>query len=195
MRHLDSETLVGHALEGAGHPHLAACERCREEAAAVRRTAGALELAHHADPPPQALSRWAVAYARCAAPDRPRPRLLALLAASAGPLVEVRAGAAAAAALYGDERFQVDLRLEPDRAGARLHGQVVSVDDPTPAPWQVTAVGAHGVTTTVASDAFGEFRIDGPAARWGVTVIAQRGDDRLVVSRFDGGEELRGSSP
>ena len=190
MRHLDPETLVGHALEGGEHPHLAACSRCREAAAALRQTLAALADARHAAHPPLPLRRWALAYAGCALPDRPRPRLLALLAASAGPLAEVRAGAAPAAALYGDERFQVDLRLEPDAAGARLHGQVVAVDDATPEPWTITAVGPDGVTSTVTSDSCGEFRIDGRAARWGVTVVAERAGERLVVSRFDGGEGL-----
>jgi hypothetical protein len=188
MAHLEPEALLDAAHGEGGHPHLEACARCREAVASVRSTLQALGAVRQSAAPPTGLARWALAYAGRSVRQRPRVRLLELLAASAGPLNAVRAGCAGAAALYGDDAYQLDLRLEPGPRGAHLHGQVVSLDEPVPNGWEITVVGPDGSTAEVSSDALGEFLVEGPAARWGASLIAEGPGARLVVPRFDGWE-------
>lgn len=191
MRHLEPDQLLDEAAGSRSHPHLETCRRCREAVSAVRGALRALEDLREAGAPSVRLTRWAVAYAGCAAPAPARFRPLALLAAGAAAHNGIRDGSAAAAALYGDDEHQLDLRLEPGPHGPHLHGQVVSLDDGDPSSWSVVVVGPDGAVAEVASDPYGEFEVEGPAARWGATVIAQRAGNRLVVPRFDGWEAGR----
>jgi anti-sigma factor RsiW len=79
--------------------HLALCERCREELAALREAAGALAYAPDAPAPPAALRERILAQARAERPNvvplRPRRRLAWPLATAAAACAAVVACCAA----------------------------------------------------------------------------------------------------
>lgn len=187
MRHLSDDAVVTVAEVGgsdAERGHAAACERCRARVASCEHALAA--LASHARPDadlPAGLRRWALAYAATAAPVRPRSRLLELLAGGAPLAGAVRGAAPAQAALYGDDAFHLDLRFEADGPRGRLHGQVVALDGGDQAGWKVAAVSADGSCHLATSDGHGMFWLADVAASAGLTIVAERELERLVVAR------------
>ncbi len=184
MGHLDDLTALALA-EGRSDPRLAEhasrCRRCRELVAGIQRLLGALEGGRQ-PALPERLRRWAQAYARTQAVTRPRFSLLGLLSEGAPLAAAVRGSGPAAAMLYGDERYQLDLRLEPMAAGAaRLHGQVVPLGAATTGHFTVTVVASDGTTTTTAVDEWGEFHVDHLQAATGLSLVLEAENERLVV--------------
>ena len=106
-----------------------------------------------------------------------------LLSEAAPAAASVRGvGAVGAAFLYGDDRHQLDLRVEPQAGGeVRLHGQVIPLQAPCERPWIIVAVGPAGDVTRTCSDPAGEFRLECAGSWVGLSLVAENGGDRLVV--------------
>jgi len=197
MHHLDDSAAID-VVEGvAGEDqlgHLAECGRCRRVVAGYRTAVEVLRgCAEAREGPPEGLLRWARAYARTAgSPVTLRLRVLSFLAGGAQPVAAVRnGGEPGRAVLYGDEAHHLDLRIDvSQRMGAHVHGQVVPIDEDTGRRWQVCAVTFDGSVHLTATDPEGEFWLDGLESwRW-MTVVLEDGDERLVVPRVGGEDDL-----
>jgi hypothetical protein len=160
MRHLNDSVVI-ELIEGGGGPearrHLDGCDRCRDRADRFRALLTALE-ASGGEAPPAGLTAWARAYARTAAPTA-RVSILDFLAGGRQPVPAVRGALRSEAALlFGDERHQLDLRLEPTAEGrVRVHGQVVPLRGGDPTSWKISLVTGEGELVTGTTDRFGEF--------------------------------------
>jgi hypothetical protein len=207
MKHLDDAAALalveaGIASTGAELPaHVAGCARCRALMDEYRRLLAAFETVQACGRPPERVLRWARAYAgTAAARPRPRWRLLPCVARGDALVAAVRGGnGISRAVLHGDERHQLDLRLEPAGAGrARLHGQLVPLADDAVEGWTITAVlssdegaeadGPRGARTT-RTDASGEFWISDLADGERLSLLADNGEERIVIPRLVVGEQ------
>jgi hypothetical protein len=190
MKHLDDAAAVAIA-EGSKDPkpsaHLAECARCRKLVDDYRHL---LDVAEACDRPPEGLQRWARAYARLAAPAKPTWRALSFIARGGALVAAVRGGEAISqAVLYGDERHQLDMRFEPSPGGkARLHGQLVPLQDDAVEGWSITAVLEGGDSRSTRTDAGGEFWLEGLAWGEGLSLVAEGETERIVVARVLAGE-------
>jgi len=208
MKHLDDAAALAlveatSASTRAEPPaHVAGCARCRALIDEYRRLLAAFEEVHSCGQPPESVLRWARAYAdTVAARPRPRLRLLPCVAMGDALVAAVRGGnGISRAVLHGDERHQLDLRLEPEGAGrARLHGQLVPLADDAVEGWTITAVlsgdegpgssGTRGARST-RTDACGEFWIPDLADGERLSLLVDNGDERIVVPRLVIGERL-----
>ncbi len=202
MRHLNDSSAVDLA-EGRGDEqasqHLAGCERCQQRVATFADLLKALDCSQEplAEVPPY-LMAWAAACARTVAGPvlrakrRPRTRVLELLAFGAQPIAAVRGGAAVgAAALFGDHRHQIDLQVDPGGDGPSLHGQIVPLDTTEINPWQVVVVCQDGSTYNTTSDSDGEFLIPELGSWDGLSLIADSGEERLLVPHLGDGAKRK----
>jgi len=149
------------------NPELAA------QVAEFRQLLGALAEARAFDDPPDHLMHWARVWARQAAPARP------------SMVRGVRAGGPAV--LYGSEAHQLDVRLEPRKDGTfRMRAQIVPTgeinDDGR--PWSIRMVGTQGSVFRTLSDEDGGFRFDSLPDVVGLSLVAERGTERLIVPRL-----------
>jgi anti-sigma factor RsiW len=131
------------AAESEFEQHLALCERCREELAALREAAGALAYAPVAPAPPPELRERILAGARAERPNvvplRPRRRLAWPLAAAAAACAAVGLGVWASTLRNTLDSKQDALEVLADPAARRIalrgapgslvvaHGQAVLV--------------------------------------------------------------------
>ena len=192
MRHLNDSVVI-ELIEGGGGPearrHLEGCVRCRTALDRFRTLLSALR-APLGERPAAGLTAWARAYARTAVPSAPRVSVLGFLAGGSQPVAAVRGTLRSEAALlFGDERHQLDLRLEPAAAGrVRIHGQIVPLKGGATSPWQVSLVTGHGELVTGTTDGTGEFWLDevrlGPAG----SLLVSNEEDRVLVPRLESAE-------
>jgi hypothetical protein len=192
MKHLDDDAALALA-EGQTQPqasrHAEACSACAQRVARYRTLLELLADAA-ATPPPARVVSWARAYARTQAAPRRRWSVLLFLTEGMPATASVRGGhALTTALLFGDERFHLDLRVNP-AAGNRvlLHGQVVPLTPAAPGAWEVIAVTDDGRLLRTTADPLGEFWLEaGP--RWHeASLIAVSAGERLVVPRLGGSE-------
>jgi len=141
--------------------------------------------------PPEHLLSWARAWAGQEMPEEKgiASRVLGILSRQSMPAHALRSGVTEpAAVLYGDEDYQLDLRVEEiETESWRIRGQVVSlkaVDDH--GCWKLRLLDPSGKWTEQSSDEFGEFTFAPVAAGSGLSLSAQRGKDRLHVARIEG---------
>ncbi len=160
-------------------------------AAEFRRLLDALKTASVDSGPPEHLLHWARVWAREAAPRPATPvvsRLLEILAFGMPGFAPVRGMAAGGpAVLYGDERHQLDIRMEPLRDDAfSIRGQVVPIGDGGRRldPWSIRLVARGGEVLQAVSDEDGVFQFPGPVDVDGMALIAERGTERLIVPRL-----------
>ncbi len=191
-----TENLALAIAEGrASHEETAQAERDTRIGALVtefRELISALDGAREQNAePPEALQHWARVWAHEAAPHRPSlvSRLLEVLAYGAPCLTAVRGAAAGGpAVLYGDNQYQLDVRLEPEEDGThRVRGQVVPATETVETgegPWSIQVIGPPGVVLRTLSDEHGEFRFDGVHSVTGLSLVAERGSERLIVPRL-----------
>jgi hypothetical protein len=187
MKHLDELTAIALA-EGAGADpgqHAASCPSCSARVARYRLLLEAL-AAERGSGPPERLLRWARAYARTTASTPPRHwALLAFLTQGAPLQAAVRGGMPGSALLFGDDRHQLDLRVDPTPSGrVRLHGQIVPLDASEAGGWEVIALTAEGTTLRTIADEAGEFQLEAGASWPEMSLLAVRDDRRLVVPRL-----------
>jgi hypothetical protein len=185
MKHLDELTLIALAEGADGGEHTAACPSCSARVARYRFLLGIL-----ADPPrdapPERLLRWARAYARTTTSTPPHQwAILAFLTQGAPLQAAVRGGIPGSALLFGDDRHQLDLRVDPTPSGrVRLHGQIVPLDAGEAGGWEVIALTAEGMTMRTTTDQAGEFLLEAGGAWTELSLVAVRDDQRLVVPRL-----------
>jgi hypothetical protein len=155
-----------------------------------RRLLGALAEARAFDAPPDHLMHWARVWARQAAPARPSmvSRLMEVLAFGVPQTAAVRGvRAGGPAVLYGSEAHQLDVRLEPRKDGTfRMRAQIVptgDIDDDS-RPWSIRMVGTQGSVFRTLSDEDGGFRFDSLPDVAGLSLVAERGTERLIVPRL-----------
>jgi hypothetical protein len=192
MRHVDDIQAFA-AADGTAadsvKQHIDCCPRCRAAVEECQRLLADLDTLRTAlTDPPQRLQRWARAWAGAVAHSRPRLSVLDILAIGAQPLAAVRdAGGHDTAMLYGDDRYQLDVRVTGRSDGtSRLHGQIVPLPASPQGRWKVTTVSSEGSVMTATSDANGEFWIEG-VTRWeGLSLVADSETDRLIVPTFGG---------
>lgn len=157
-----------------------------------RELLGALDEAREqGSSPPEALLHWARVWAHEAMPPRPSvvSRLLEVLAYGAPCLAAVRGVTTGGpAVLYGDDTFHLDVRLEPQEDGThRIRGQVVPAAEKLETgqgPWSIRVVGPEGVNLRALSDEDGEFRVEALHSMNGLSLVAERGSERLIVPRL-----------
>lgn len=191
-----TETLALAIAEGRASPEeIAQAERDPRLGVLVtgfRKLLSALDEARAlgADPP-EALLHWARVWAHEAAPRRPSvvSRLLEVLAYGAPCLAAVRGVTTGGpAVLYGDDTYHLDVRLEPQEDGAhRIRGQVVPIaetDEKTQGPWSIRVVGPRGMILRALSDEDGDFRVNALPCVNGLSLVAERGSERLIVPRL-----------
>lgn len=188
MRHLDDAAAIRLA-EGAGEDearaHAAQCSRCANLVEQYQAVLDAVQAARRTVTElPSGLMRWARAYTRTVVPER-RSRFLPFLAQGATAVAAVRSGQQPGVAmLYGDEQHHLDVRMEPQRRGGhRLHGQLVPLQDASVAGWLVTAVAASGQTRQTTTNEAGEFWFDAVTSGEGLSLVAEKDNDRIVVVR------------
>jgi hypothetical protein len=192
MRHL-SDSVVIELIEEGGGPeprrHLEGCARCRATVDRFRALLSALR-SPQGETPPAGLAAWARAYARTAAPSSPRVRVLDFLAGGSQPVPAVRGALRSEAALlFGDERHQLDLRLEPAAEGrVRVHGQIVPLQGGESMPWQVSLVTGNGEVVTGATDGSGEFWLDEVLLGSAGSLLVSNAEDRVLVPRLESAE-------
>jgi len=190
-----TEALALAIADGRGSPDdVIRAERDQRLGAMVaqfRKLLGALDEARVGGPPPEALLHWARVWARETAPGSPSviSRLLEVLSFGVPGLAEARGVAGAGqAVLYGDERYHLDVRLETGEDGShRVRGQVLPASDAfsTPeGPWSIRVLGPRGRIATAVSDDYGEFRIDAMDGDRELSLVAERGTERLIVARL-----------
>jgi hypothetical protein len=166
------------------NPQLAA------QVAEFRQLLEALAEARTFDDPPDHLMHWARVWARQAAPARPSmvSRLMEVLAFGVPQTAAVRGvRAGGPAVLYGSETHQLDVRIELRRDGAfRIRAQIVptgEIDDDC-RPWSIRMVGTQGSVFRTLSDEDGGFRFESLPDVAGLSLVAERGTERLIVPRL-----------
>jgi len=91
------------------------------------------------------------------------------------------------AVLYGAETHQLDVRLEPLKDGAySVRAQIVptgDIDDDC-RPWSVRVVGSNGSVFETLSDEDGGFRFESLPDVAGLSLVAERGTERLIIPRL-----------
>jgi hypothetical protein len=187
MKHLDELTAIALA-EGAGTEgsrHAAGCPSCSARVARYRVLLEALTEAR-GDAPPERLLRWARAYARTTTPTPPLHWAILVFLTQGAPLqAAVRGGIPGSALLFGDDRHQLDLRVDPTASSrVRLHGQIVPLDAGEAGGWEVIALTADGGTMRATADQAGEFVLEVGGSWPEVSLVAVRDDQRLVVPRL-----------
>jgi len=179
----------GHASPGEcaqveSNPELAA------QVAEFQQLLEALVEARTFDDPPDHLMHWARVWARQSAPARPSmvSRLMEVLAFGVPQTAAVRGvRAGGPAVLYGSETHQLDVRIEPRKDGAyRIRAQIVptgEINDDC-RPWSIRMVGAQGSVFRTLSDEDGGFRFNSLPDVAGLSLVAERGTERLIVPRL-----------
>ena len=192
MRHLPVSVVIELIEEGGGpeaRRHLDGCARCRATVERFRGLLQALE-APAALEPPRGLTAWARAYARSVASTARRVSVLSFLAGGTQPVPAVRGGLRSEAALlFGDERHQLDLRLEPAAEGrVRVHGQIVPLHAGRPGSWQVSLITGGGEVVMGATDGSGEFWLDEVLLGSAGSLLVHNAEERVVVPRVESAE-------
>jgi len=190
-----TESLALAIAEGRATPEDSAQAEYDPELGALvtgfRELLGALDEARTTADVPPALMHWARVWAHEAAP-RPQTfvsRILGVLAYGAPQLAAVRGTAMGGpAVLYGDDNYQLDVRLEPQHDGTcRVRGQVVptaNTDDSGSGPWAIRLVKSDGTVIPTHSDDIGDFRFDALPDFRGLSLVAERGSKRLIIPRL-----------
>jgi hypothetical protein len=195
MKHLSDSAAVTMA-EGArseeARRHVGECARCQELVTRYRRLLDGLEIVK-VEPfaeAPADLLRWARACTRTRPRQVPRSTWLHLLAFGAQAMAAVRGGyQAGASALFGSDRFQIDLQVEPlPDGGHQLLGQIVPIADDQERIWTIEVVTATGATYQSTADYGGEFCIEELDSWEGLSMVATSHEERLLVPRLGGGE-------
>ncbi len=181
--------------EGRATPEESAQAECDPKLAALvtgfRELLGAMDEARITADVPPALMHWARVWAHEAVP-RPQTfvsRILGILAYGAPQLSAVRGTSMGGpAVLYGDDDYQLDIRLKPQHDGTwRVRGQVVptantSISDS--GPWAIRLLRSDGTVIRTHSDEFGDFRFNALPDFKGLSLVAERGSKRLIIPRL-----------
>lgn len=191
-RHIDHADALT-AAEGRAGPgvldHLEHCPRCRRLVADFERLMGVLRSSASAPSLPAGLSRWAAAYARMHSGRGAQWRVLGLLSRGPGHATALRGEIPSVALLFGDDRHQLDVRIDRDGELARLHGHIVPLAGDGPSAWRITLISGAGHTRHTSSDDRGEFWVDGLEVWQRQSLVAEAGRERLVVARLGDGLE------
>jgi hypothetical protein len=191
-RHIDHADALAAAENRAGPEvldHLEGCPRCRRLVADFERLMGVLISSASAPSLPAGLSRWAAAYGRIHSPRNAQWSVLGLLSRGPGPATALRGELSSVALLFGDDRHQLDVRIDRDGEQTRLHGHIVPLSGDGPSAWRITLISGAGRTRHIASDDRGEFWVDGLGAWQSHSLVAEAGRERLVVARLGDGLE------
>jgi hypothetical protein len=191
MKHLTDDVVIALAdgqAEPTAQAHAERCERCQGLVRAYRRLLTTLSAESQVSPPPHLL-RWARAYASLNSEPRQRWQVLPMLARGA-ELLSVRGeGLTGGAYLYGDAHHQLDIRIEPSLQGrSHLHGQLLLAGDDPVRQWTVTFVGADGESAQTFTDEAGEFWLSGVTVGRQATLVADRQEERIIVTNLGMGE-------
>jgi hypothetical protein len=194
MKHLDDASAVDLA-EGRSNQqasmHAADCALCQELVARFVRLLDALEASTAPlERAPAHLTSWARACVRTLVQPSPRPRILELLAFGTQPIAAVRGGfVTGAAALFGDQDYQVDLQVEPSPTAGHhsLYGQIVPLAETKDQTWKVTVVTVEGRIYRLTTDRDGEFEIPDLESWDGLSMVAESDEERILIPRLRGG--------
>jgi len=149
----------------------------------------AFEASRRDGAPPESLLHWARSWARTVSRSAPTfsSRILGLLSHQSFAAPALRSAAPASEArLYGDDEYQLDLRVEEKNNGMwRLRGQVVSLVS-SEENWKVLLCCADADIREEKCNEFGEFVFDEtPPGPW-MSVIAESASVRLHLPRIKG---------
>ena len=193
MSHLDEHQAIDLIESGDSNgfaEHVASCSRCSNLVEGFRRAIESLAACRQTpDEPPLRLVRWARAYAGIAASAKPKCGILELISGGAFVAAEVRqSGATTRSMLYGNDAFQVDIRMTSsvDLASFELHGQVVPIDETVDADWKICVVGSEKPVEVARTGQDGEFWFHDLEPAGPVSLLIENNTQRLVLPRLMG---------
>lgn len=156
----------------------------------------AIEASRSEGAPPEHLLHWARSWARTVSKPAPAlpTRILSLLSRRRLSVPAVRSAySATEAGLYGDDQFQLDLRVEESRDGSwRLRGQLVSLQSEQE-NWTIRILGPGAGARIARCDEYGEFSLGNLPRDSSLSLVAESGSCRLYLPRVGGpaGEDAR----